>query len=670
VKSKIKFIIVVLELLLIVYDVTAQEGQIVRETVFSPSLEGNLLGDSPNRPVNIYLPPSYENEPSRYYPVVYLLHGFTGDHNYYTTRFGNILNNMKFWVEQGKVKELIIVMPNSYNKFRGSFYTNSSSAGNWADYIEKDLVEYIDSHYRTLPYRASRAVVGHSMGGYGAIKLGMLFPDTFGCMGGLAGAYMIEELELQDKANYYAFDSTVESWSQWSSLSFLYQAYFAFASALAPNPDRPPFYCDLPYVYTDSTHKGVIKVQEVYDKFLEHDILRLAEKHSEALLSMRAIYIDCGINDDFNFIENARRLHDKLEGLGIEHLYKEFAGNHTNKIMASTGDALELFSSAMSFEMLADEYPTNPIPADGGIHAGTKVKIEWSPTVNAVSHDVYFSDNFDDVNDGTSEAFQGNHILTYLVVGLPGSSYPDGLIFNTTYYWRVDEVNDTEPNNPSKGPVWSFTIVPGIPVAYWKLDEDEGDIAYDSAGGNFGTLSGSPTWQPDSGQVAGALQFDGLDDYISTDTVLNPKFVKFSVFAWIKGASPGQVIISQKNSLGGVGATWLGIDPLNGCLMTGLVSPPIGRFIAEPLESNFIITDDIWHHVGFVWDGSYRTLYVDGIEVAKDTNILTSLENSDGGLYIGANKFLEAGTFFSGLIDDVRIYNKALNSEEIKQLAQ
>jgi len=289
------------------------------------------------------------------------------------------------------------------------------------------------------------------------------------------------------------------------------------------------------------------------------------------------------------------------------------------------------------------------------------VKIEWSPTVNAVSHDVYFSDNFDDVNDGTSEAFQGNHILTYLVVGLPGSSYPDGLIFNTTYYWRVDEVNDTEPNNPSKGPVWSFTIVPGIPVAYWKLDEDEGDIAYDSAGDNFGTLSGSPTWQPDSGQVAGALQFDGLDDYISTDTVLNPKFVKFSVFAWIKGASPGQVIISQKNSLGGVGATWLGIDPLNGCLMTGLVSPPIGRFIAEPLESNFIITDDIWHHVGFVWDGSYRTLYVDGIEVAKDTNILTSLENSDGSLYIGANKFLEAGTFFSGLIDDVRIYNRVVN---------
>ena len=203
-------------------------------------------------------------------------------------------------------------------------------------------------------------------------------------------------------------------------------------------------------------------------------------------------------------------------------------------------------------------------------------------------------------------------------------------------------------------------ILPPELVACWKLDETEGDIAYDSAGGNYGTLSGNPAWQSDSGQIAGALQFDGLDDYISTDKVLNPKFVEFSVFAWIKGGLPGQVIISQKNSFGGVGATWLGIDPLNGCLMTELVSPPIGRFIAEPLESNCIITDDIWHRVGFVWDGSYRTLYVDGIEVAKDNDPLTSLKNSDGGLYIGVNKNLDAGTYFSGLIDDVRIYNRAV----------
>ncbi len=451
---------VILCLFTIVSNATAQEGQIIRETVHSPSLEGNLLGDSPNRPVNIYLPPSYETQPGRYYPVIYLLHGFTGDHNYAYAGLGqgSILDTMKSLLAQGRVKEMIIVMPNSYNKFRGSFYTNSIATGNWADYIAEDLVEYIDSHYHTLPYRESRAVVGHSMGGYGAVKLGILYPEIFGCIGGLAGAYMIEELELQANASFYAYDSTVENWNQFFSLYWLYQASFAFAAALAPNPDRPPFYCDFPYVYTDTEPREVIKVQEVYDKFLEHDILRLTEKHCDALFGTRAIYIDCGTSDDL--IGRSRQLHSKLETLGIEHLYKEFLGGHTDKIMTSTGDALEHISSRMAFETLAGELPTNPVPADGSINTDTWANLRWSPATAAVSHEVYFSDNFDDVNDGTGDAFRGNQIQTYCVVGLPGFPYPDGLDRGMTYYWRVDEVNDTEPNSPWRGPVWSFMIEP------------------------------------------------------------------------------------------------------------------------------------------------------------------------------------------------------------------
>jgi len=455
---------VILCLFMIVSDATAQEEQIITETIRSPSLVGNLLGDSPDRPVAIYLPPSYDTEPERCYPVVYLLHGFTGDHNYAAgLGQGNILDTMKNLLAQGRVKEMIIVMPNSYNRFRGSFYTNSSTAGGWADYIAKDVVEYIDSHYRTLPYRGSRAVVGHSMGGHGGVNLGILYPEVFGCMGGLSGAYMIEELELIAYADFYAYDSTVENWNQFYSLislNFLYQASFAWASALAPNPDRPPFYCDLPYVYSDTEPREVIKVQEVYDKFLVHDILRLTEKHYDALLSMRAIYIDCGTSDDL--IERSRQLHRKLEILGIEHLYQEFIGNHTNKIMTSTGNALELFSSAMAFEMPVGELSTNPVPADGAINTDTWANLRWSPATAAVSHDVYFSDNFDDVNDGTGDAFRGNQIQTYFVVGLAGSPYPDGLVRGTTYYWRVDEVNDTEPNSPWKAPVWSYMIEPKI----------------------------------------------------------------------------------------------------------------------------------------------------------------------------------------------------------------
>jgi len=207
-------------------------------------------------------------------------------------------------------------------------------------------------------------------------------------------------------------------------------------------------------------------------------------------------------------------------------------------------------------------------------------------------------------------------------------------------------------------------------VAYWKLDEQEGSIASDSAGDNAGLLFGSPMWCSSEGKRDGALEFDGIDDYINTDFVLNPSMGAFSVFVWVKGGAPGQVIISQLDGIG-TGETWLGLTAQDGNLMTGLVPPPLGRTKPKPLVSDFIITDDQWHHVGFVCDGSYRFLYVDGIEVAKDTSIMTQpLMSSNGGLCIGSGKNLDAGTFFSGMIDDVRIYNIALNADKIKALAQ
>jgi len=192
-------------------------------------------------------------------------------------------------------------------------------------------------------------------------------------------------------------------------------------------------------------------------------------------------------------------------------------------------------------------------------------------------------------------------------------------------------------------------------VAYWKLDETEGDIAHDSVFYNDGTLNGGPVWQPTSGMIDGALQFDGVDDYVSTPFILDPAAGAFSVFAWIKGGAPGQVVLSQTG-----GANWLLADSSDGKLMTTISCRPGGRFPPEPLASEFIITDGQWHRVGFVWDCSYRTLYVDDTEVAKDTEPQAHLESAYGGLYFGAGKNLEVGSFFSGLIDDVRIYNQAV----------
>ncbi|MHC4439635.1 MAG: LamG-like jellyroll fold domain-containing protein [Planctomycetota bacterium] len=211
---------------------------------------------------------------------------------------------------------------------------------------------------------------------------------------------------------------------------------------------------------------------------------------------------------------------------------------------------------------------------------------------------------------------------------------------------------------------------PGL-VAYWKLDEAEGNIAQNSVSDNHGILTGDPLWQPDGGQVAGALEFDGIDDYLSADFVLNPAEGPFSVFAWIKGGAPGQVIVFQIDSSGtDIGETWLGIYALGGNLMTDLVPPPVGRFVPQPLVSEFVITDDQWHHIGFVWDGSHRILYADGIEVAKDTAPQNPLKSAPGDLYIGADKTFGAGNFFSGLIDDIRIYNVALTTEQIAASVQ
>jgi N-acetylneuraminic acid mutarotase/sugar lactone lactonase YvrE len=207
-------------------------------------------------------------------------------------------------------------------------------------------------------------------------------------------------------------------------------------------------------------------------------------------------------------------------------------------------------------------------------------------------------------------------------------------------------------------------------IAYWKLDETEGITAHSSAGNNDGFLFGDPVWRPAEGKRGGALEVDGIDDYVVSVPVLNPADGPFSVFAWINSSVAGGVVISQLDGIGGSGETWLGTEAVSGKLMTGLVAPPVGRFIPQPLVSESVITDGQWHNVGFIWDGTQRSLYVDGIEVAKDATAQAALKPATGGLYIGAGRNLEAGTFFSGLIDEVRIYDKALTPEQIAALSQ
>ena len=187
-------------------------------------------------------------------------------------------------------------------------------------------------------------------------------------------------------------------------------------------------------------------------------------------------------------------------------------------------------------------------------------------------------------------------------------------------------------------------------VAHWPLDEVEGNLAADSAGSAHGTLVGTPHWLPSAGAIGGAVQLDGQESYISVPAVLNPSDGPFSIFAWIKGGLPGEVILAQAD-----GTNWLLADAAAGYLGTELRGS--GRKSA-PLGSQAVITDGHWHRVGLVWNGAERTLYVDDVEVARDAQ--GNLSGSDAGLYIGAGTQLEPDRLWSGLIDDVRIYLRAI----------
>jgi len=186
-------------------------------------------------------------------------------------------------------------------------------------------------------------------------------------------------------------------------------------------------------------------------------------------------------------------------------------------------------------------------------------------------------------------------------------------------------------------------------VAHWALDEAGGMTAHENVSGHDDWVMGNPVWQPTGGMTEGALEFDGVDDCLITVSSVNPAEGPFSILTWIKGGAPGQAIIAQQAV-----AAWFALDA-EGKLTTELKG--LGRN-GGPLSSEAVITDGQWHRIGLVWDGSQRMLYLDGIVVAADTT--DDMEASDRGLYIGAGKDYPSGSYFTGLIDDVRIYNRTV----------
>jgi S-formylglutathione hydrolase FrmB len=228
----------------------AVKGTVERVKVHGKSLEGNLEGDSPDRSVSVYLPPGYKQDAKRRYPVLYLLHGFTdSDAKWFGFE--------KHWISfpavmdqalsDGGTREMIVVMPDAYTRFKGSMYSTSATTGDWDRFVASDLVEYVDAHYRSIPDIRSRGLAGHSMGGYGAFRIGMRHPEVFSSIYLLSPCCMGPAPNIPKDAADVERIQAVRTFDDVAKAGFLTSAVLASAAAWAPDPKNPPLFLDLPW---------------------------------------------------------------------------------------------------------------------------------------------------------------------------------------------------------------------------------------------------------------------------------------------------------------------------------------------------------------------------------------------------------------------------------------
>lgn len=322
----------------------AQESSVERITVHGASLDGNLEGDSPNRDVSVYLPPSYRTDTDRRYPVVYMLHGFTDDDAKwmgFRKHFINLPETIDQALEEGMAREMIVVVPNAFTRFWGSMYSTSVTVGDWETFIARELVAYIDAHYRTIPDAASRGLAGHSMGGYGAIRLGMKYPDVFSSIYMLSASAMTPRTYEDNPVAREA--ETVTSVDDIEGQSFMVLASLARAAAWAPDPINPPFYLDLP------TKDGEVQ-PEVVARLAANATLVMIHQYIPNLKRLNAIAFDVGTGDTGN-IDAARELDQVLNDYGITHTFETYEGGHVDHIAERVRTrALPFFAKHLAFE--------------------------------------------------------------------------------------------------------------------------------------------------------------------------------------------------------------------------------------------------------------------------------------------------------------------------------
>jgi S-formylglutathione hydrolase FrmB len=299
--------------------------------IHGSALEGNLEGDAVDRDVIVFLPPSYERDKKRHYPVVYALHGYSIGAEQWTHEI-HVPQTVEGAFAKGS-REMIVVLPDSKTVYNGSMYSSSVTTGDFEKFIWHDVIAHIDAHYRTIPKRESRGLVGHSMGGYGASRIGMKHPEVFGalyimspcCMspmtgGGPGPADQMKERAIAGEKKAAAAKSPADLAAQSPGFG---AAQYATAAAWAPDPKNPPLYFDLP------TKEGIPQ-PEIMAKYSANAPLAFVDQYIGNLKQYRAISIDVGDQDGLRV--DATKLHTVLDNYGVTNSFEIYSGTHVSAV--------------------------------------------------------------------------------------------------------------------------------------------------------------------------------------------------------------------------------------------------------------------------------------------------------------------------------------------------
>lgn len=313
-------------------------GEVRVDFITSAALEGNALGDPAERALGIYLPPGYDPQGSRRYPVLYVLHGYTGS-------TAALLaarpweTNVFQWIDRSiaekKMPPAILAVVDGFTRLGGSQYVDSIHNGAYATYAVRDAVGHVDAHYRTIAAEGGRAVLGKSSGGFGAMHLVLEHPGVFCAFASHSGdayfryAHPAAFPDVQRTLEAHGFDvgafvASFERKTKRKQAEYATMEMLGYAAAYSPR-SATAFDLDLPF----ERETGALR-EDVFARWLAYDPAERVPRRRAELERLRLRYLDCGRRDEYGLDVGARVVARRIADLGLDVVHEEFDDDHRN----------------------------------------------------------------------------------------------------------------------------------------------------------------------------------------------------------------------------------------------------------------------------------------------------------------------------------------------------